>query len=469
MDPSKFRVIIVGGSVAGLVLAHCLHRASIDHVVLEKGNNIAPELGASIGIMPNGARILDQLGLHEIIEQRIEPMSISQITFPDGLALRSEYPQVIHERFGFPVAFLARTEFLKIAYEAYPEKAKILTGKRVTEVKRCLQGVCAVTDDGSVYVGSVIVGADGVHSRIRSEIWRTASAYTPGFISDEEKKSMTVEYACVFGISSGIKGLEAGEQVNAFLEKAAVMVVQGKDDVVFWFLFKKLDQKYVYPAVPRFSIDEAEKLCNRMKDVRLYQGLHIGDLWKNRVVASMTALEEGLFKTWFYDRMVLLGDSVHKMTPNFGQGANCAIEDAATLASLIHKLLRENPSHQPSSLQIRDTLQRYQDIRYPRVKHIYDGSWTICRIHARDGLLLSLIGRYYTPWDTNLPANLASKAFADGETLDFLPLPVRPGQGWARYSGKGKSGGWPYAVLFILIALVVQGWVRYSDKLRYIQ
>jgi FAD dependent monooxygenase len=98
MEDSKFRVIIVGGSVSGLVLAHCLNHAGIEHLILEKGNEVAPDLGASIGIMPNGARILEQLGIHERIERCTEPMSISHITFPDGLALKSRYPQDIHER-----------------------------------------------------------------------------------------------------------------------------------------------------------------------------------------------------------------------------------------------------------------------------------------------------------------------------------------------------------------------------------
>ncbi|KAL4922267.1 hypothetical protein BDW62DRAFT_196954 [Aspergillus aurantiobrunneus] len=462
MDPSKFRVIIVGGSVAGLVLAHCLHRAGIDHVVLEKGKNVAPELGASIGIMPNGARVLEQLGFQEEIERDTEPMTISQITFPDGLALESQYPQVIHERFGFPLVFLRRAKFLKIAYESYPEKTKILTNKRVTGVKRYPDRLCAVTDDGSLYEGSIIVGADGVHSRIRSEMWRTADEDTPGSIPGEEKNGMTVEYACVFGISSGLKGLEAGEQVNAFLEKAAVMLMQAEGGRVFWFMFKKLDQKYVYPAVPRFSLDDAENLCREMKDVRFYKDLHVRDLWKTREIASMTVLEEGLFKTWMHDRIVLVGDSVHKMTPNFGQGANSAIEDAAALASLLHRLLRDNHSRHPSPVQIQDTLQKYQSIRYPRVRHIYDLSWAVCRIHCGDGLLYRLLGRYYTPLNANLPANIASKAFADGETLEFLPPPVRSGPGWTGYSRKAKSGSWSYAVILVLIALMVQGIVWYS-------
>lgn len=67
------KVIIVGGSVAGLTLAHCLYRAGIDYVVLEAREDITPQLGASIGIFWNGARILDQLGIYDEIEKCTDP------------------------------------------------------------------------------------------------------------------------------------------------------------------------------------------------------------------------------------------------------------------------------------------------------------------------------------------------------------------------------------------------------------
>lgn len=66
----------------------------------------------------------------------------------------------------------------------------------MTEVKRCQGGICAVTDDGSVYQGNIIVGADGVHSRIRSEMWRMANKDSLGSILDEEKKSQYPERRC---------------------------------------------------------------------------------------------------------------------------------------------------------------------------------------------------------------------------------------------------------------------------------
>lgn len=58
----SFKVIIAGASVSGLSLANMLEKFNIDYVILEAYPNVAPQLGASIGLLPSGLRILDQLG-----------------------------------------------------------------------------------------------------------------------------------------------------------------------------------------------------------------------------------------------------------------------------------------------------------------------------------------------------------------------------------------------------------------------
>lgn len=68
MAQSKgFKIIIAGGGIAGLTLAVILEKFDVDYVLLESHGDIAPEVGASIGLFPNGLRILDQLGCYEAI------------------------------------------------------------------------------------------------------------------------------------------------------------------------------------------------------------------------------------------------------------------------------------------------------------------------------------------------------------------------------------------------------------------
>ncbi|PWY91935.1 monooxygenase [Aspergillus sclerotioniger CBS 115572] len=451
-----FRVIIVGGSIAGLTLAHCLERANIEYLILEKGDDIAPQLGASIGIMPNGGRILEQLGLFEEIERVTEPLYQANIIYPDGYNFSSLYPKVVSDRFGYPMAFLDRQRFLQIVYERLRAKQNVLTGKRVVGVQRQEHGVAVVAADGSMYEGDLVVGADGLHSRVRREIWRVAESQ-PGAVGKCEKTHMTVEYACVFGISSAIPGLEISEQINGIFDHLTVLTIHGRHGRVFWFVIQKLNRKYVYPDVPRFSDKDAVQLLSRLKGVRFWKDICVGDLWKNREVFSMTALEEGLFETWHRERMVLAGDSVHKMTPNFGQGANCAFEDAATLSSLLHNLVNVRGVCKPSNAQIEHLLQHYRQTRYTRMVGMCRAAASVSRVQARDGFFNIVFGRYWAPYVGNLPADMASKVIADAEIVTFLPLPARSGRGWEVNARKGKNAvqvGW--SVLFF--ALFAVGW-----------
>jgi FAD dependent monooxygenase len=99
MSGRRFKAIIVGGSVAGLALAHTFDSAGIEYVLLEARDTITPPVGATIIIMPNGARILDQLGLYEQMKEMYEPMLSSSTWRSDGrFVSKNEWPEVIWER-----------------------------------------------------------------------------------------------------------------------------------------------------------------------------------------------------------------------------------------------------------------------------------------------------------------------------------------------------------------------------------
>ncbi|KAF7172378.1 hypothetical protein CNMCM5623_004586 [Aspergillus felis] len=426
-------ITILGGSIAGLTLAHCLRRANIDHVVLEKRTEIAPQEGAFLGIWPNGASVLDQLGLYDELEKLTTPIHRMHIAYPDGFSFSGSLPKIVHERFGYPIVSLDRQKVLEILYQNYPDKSKIHVRKRVTEVRSLDHGAHVITEDGAVYDGDLVVGADGIHSHIRSEIWRQADAKSPGLISSDERRSFTVEYACVFGISSSVPGLNSGEHVNSYSDGFCVITFHGKDGRVFWFIIEKLPQRSVYPNTPRFTPEDAVEFCDRLANVRVWRDVNVGDLWRNREVASMTALEEGLLSTWHLDRMVLLGDSVHKMTPNIGQGANTAIEDAAVLASLINKAVNSaNPDI--SNAGIDALLREFHTLRVDRVRSTFQRSYFGARFHTRDDLLKTLFGRYVFPYIGTFVAAQTEKAIGGGNIIDFLPLPKRGGAARAMWS-----------------------------------
>ncbi|KAL4931768.1 FAD-dependent monooxygenase spyC [Aspergillus undulatus] len=440
-ETSKFKVIIVGGSIAGLTLAHCLDKlCGVDYVVLEKREEIAAQEGASIGILPHGGRILDQLGLFEEIERNTEPLTTAHISYPDGFTHTNRSPSAILARFGLPFAFLERRKLLDILYKSLPDTSRVLLGKTLVSVEQQKGDDCIAvrTQDGNLHRGHLVVGADGVHSRVRSEMWRLAETDQLGLISEQERNGMIVDYACVFGISDSVPDLQPGEQVASLNEGRSFLTFPGQDGRVFWFLLMKLERQYSYSAAPRWSPIDIEKTAKRFANDKIWNGIQFGDLWQRRQVVGITNLEENVFRTWHHGRIVCIGDSMHKMAPNTGQGANCAVEDAAALASTIYDTIQRDGN--PSSAEMKSLLHSFNKIRLARVQEIYKSARLVVRLHARESFLLRLIGRYYLPYSGDLPADTASRVIAGGVQLSFLAPSKRSGPGWEEYRArKGTS------------------------------
>ncbi|KAJ0423015.1 hypothetical protein BJY00DRAFT_322161 [Aspergillus carlsbadensis] len=443
---SDFTVIIVGGSIAGLTLSHCLNAAGIRNIVLEKHVEIAAQVGASIGVLPNGGRILDQLGVFPKIEKLIEPLTSAHISYPDGYTLTSDYPVTVKERFGRPMAFLTRQELIRVLYDSFEDPSHIHVNQRVARVQQGKDSVRVTTEDGTSYEGDLVVGADGVHSKVRAEMWSFHNSPELARVAVREHRALTVEYSCIFGVSSATPGLNIGEQAAAFADGFTIMTYLGLGGRVYWFVVEKLDRKYTYPHIPRFTTQDAITGCERLGGVWLRNSVHFADVWRNRETFAMTALEEAVLRPWSSGRIVCIGDSIHKMTPNLGQGANLAIEDAAELANTLHAMLtsrtptHRNPSsastdksthpRRPSTPQLTSHLQSFEANHLARATHIVRMSALMSRLHARQGLFYTFLGRYIAPLFPSLPAELISAVVHGAPVLGFLPVPPREATGW---------------------------------------
>lgn len=92
-------MIVVGASVAGLTLAHCLEQASIDCLVLEKQHTIdETPIGGFLAIQPNGARILAQLGLYDAVFAVGQALTVTHTGNQDGFHASHSWPSRIFQR-----------------------------------------------------------------------------------------------------------------------------------------------------------------------------------------------------------------------------------------------------------------------------------------------------------------------------------------------------------------------------------
>jgi 2-polyprenyl-6-methoxyphenol hydroxylase-like FAD-dependent oxidoreductase len=91
---------------------------------------------------------------------------------------------------GYSTPVLERKRFLEIMYDGLADKSVIKTGAEVVDVIDSEDKIKVVLADGSTEEGDLVLGVDGVHSRMRSLMWRNANTAIPGMISANEKKSM---------------------------------------------------------------------------------------------------------------------------------------------------------------------------------------------------------------------------------------------------------------------------------------
>lgn len=149
------------------------------------------------------------------------------------------------------------------------------------------------------------------------------------------------------------------------------------------------------------------------------------------------------------------------MTINLGQGANCAIEDVAVLTNMLNDCLKSKIGEKPSGQELEALLHRFNKIHLPRVSLICSMSWLMTRVHARDGLIRKLAGRYGLPYLGAVFEGRPFRMIANAEKLDFLPVPRTSSPGWTMYkTKKTKSRGGRWIVLFSASLLLALLWYR---------
>ncbi|PYH44830.1 FAD-dependent oxidoreductase [Aspergillus saccharolyticus JOP 1030-1] len=434
---SKFRVVIVGGSIAGLTLAHGLLRNNIDFVVLESRDDIAPQVGASISINPNGSRIFDQIGVFDEIRDLVEPLRQEEIWSDSGkLITRSVDLRLVSERLGYPAMFLDRQAVLAILYKHLgAAQSRVLLNKKVTEVDHLPEKVVVHCADNTTFEGDLVVGADGVRSTIRYRMWDYME--TRGLIREtaEERKRMKSEYNCVFGIAEPTPGLVSGMLYRTYGEGYSLLVISSKHGRVYYFFFAKMDKVYTGNDTPQYSQADLEEQVAKYLGKPVTGTVPFSEVIQRTVTQTMVPLEEALFKHWCMDRFVCIGDSIHKMTPNLGQGGMCAIESAASLANSLATLVVHDASEgknisasSSSSIsvdEIHRCLKNWEAARLARIPTVYAGSRDLTRIEALASPKYKFIAFYILPYFGSYLLDLNCLMMTGSVKLDCEPAPAR--------------------------------------------
>ncbi|KAF2811772.1 FAD binding domain protein [Mytilinidion resinicola] len=449
-----FKVIVVGGGIAGVTLANCLQKAGIDYVVLEARDKIAPQIGASVCLGPSALRIMDQLSLCDQILEHYEPIN-TQNHWKDGKCFASDDSYKLSKaRWGYDVCCFDRQILLQILYGGLEDRSKVRTGKRVVQIHHDeSDGVKVFCDDGSVVSGDVVVGADGVHSIVRQEMWRYANSFKPGTISQEEQNSIKAEYNCLFGISKGVKGVTPGTFHRIYAEGSSGILLAGKDDKVHWFFFTKLDSTYHAPNIPKYTKEDTKRHVAKHANWRYTDGIVLADLWDKRTSYSLACVEEYFLEHWSWGRLICIGDSVHKATPNAGLGGSQAIESCVALVNVLQQMIGrlvhkertrsfESIPRRPTFIDLEPSLTIVQNKRRARAAAATTASNALTKLEALQDFKAKLLMLNILPNSGDFLLNRISFSTVGAEKLETVPDPERSYSGFANFNqnyGVGKE------------------------------
>jgi salicylate hydroxylase len=351
------RVLIAGAGIGGLTAALALLRKGLDVEVYEQAPELR-EVGAGVQLSANGTRVLYALGIGEELKALSCEATGKEIRlWNTGETWKLfDLGQVSVERFGYPYFTVYRPDLLDVLAAAVRrlKTDAIQLGSKCLSFTQDAHAVTLQLEKGQAK-GDVLVGADGVHSRIRQGLFGEDQPQFTGIIVWRGIVPME-KLPRMVGVNWVGPG---GHVVHYPLRAGRLMNFVGALERTDWRAESWSARGTTEALAADFAgwHDEVHALIRRIPDPHT---------WALMVRAPLPR--------WTVGRVTLLGDACHSMVPFLAQGAVMAIEDGLVLS----RALTEGSGDIPGRLQ------SYESARRERTRRAVEGSSdNIARFHNR--------------------------------------------------------------------------------------
>lgn len=314
--------IIAGGGVAGLATALSLARHGHRVTVLE-GRETFAEIGAGIQLAPNAFCALDRLGAGHAVRERA--VYIDELRLMDGATgeaiLAMPLTDRYRARFGNPYVVVHRADLYAPLLQSCrrTEAIELRPNSYVVAYEQDESTVAAVLDSGQRVTGAMLIGADGIRSKVRAQLVGDGEPRVSGHTIyrsvipmdrvPRELRSNTVTLWAGLRWHLVHYPIAGGEYLNlaATRDNGARVAVVGEP---------------VGSSVVLDAFAEVNEVSRRL--------LELGQGWKEWVLCDRDPVQ-----TWADGRVLLVGDAAHPMLQYAAQGACQALEDAVYLGDLL--------------------------------------------------------------------------------------------------------------------------------------
>jgi len=364
MDRKNPIIIIVGGGLGGLTAALALARRNWPVRVLEG----APEFGAigyGIQFGPNVFHVFDRIGVSEaVLEKADSPPAVLMFDALNG----KEVTRVptgrpsFRERFNYPYIIIHRIDLHNVLLDACRRNPLVALepNAMVTQFEDRGDGVAARTEDGRGFQGAALIGADGIRSRTRAQLFNDGDPLPNGFM--------------------GFRTIVPMADVTCDVQRDIVALWGGPG---FHMVHYPLRHGTLFNIVAVFRrsahAERGDVAAYRAELEHTYRNAHptmkallaMLDLDRRQAVGDRDPIRH-----WHKGRAVLLGDAAHPTLQSLAQGACMAIEDGSCLADCI---AAANGDYEAA-------FRRYESARSVRTARVTLESRYIWDVYHSDGI-----------------------------------------------------------------------------------
>jgi len=358
------KAMIVGAGIGGLTAAIAQRRAGVETTVFERAGELR-EVGAGLLLAANAVRALDELGLSEKVRRLGTLASAARILSWRGETLTDVPADELEKRLGAPSAAVHRADLQGLLLRELGEE-NVRLGATCSGFEQDEEGVTALFVDGSEERGDALIGADGLNSTIHTSLFGGEKPRYAGYTAWRAVVEPSHELL-PWGV--GFESWGSGARFGC------AHIGGGR---VYWFATRNAPEGEKDCPVGSSSGPKATLM-------KLFGG------WRQPVAELIAETEEceirrddiydrePLDGPWGEGRVTLLGDAAHPMTPNLGQGACQAIEDAVVLARCVREVGKDG---------VPSALRRYEDLRRERVAWIVRRSRALGRVGQLENPIL---------------------------------------------------------------------------------
>ncbi|SDC64829.1 salicylate hydroxylase [Cupriavidus sp. YR651] len=356
-------IIVSGGGIGGLACALALAQKQFRVLVCEQAPRFG-QVGAGLQVAPNALSVLDALGVGGEIKR--QALLIEQMLMMDGISgepvgaipCGGEFQQ----RFGNPYAVAHRADVHNALLEAcggHP-LVELKTDTRIVGYEQQRENVVtATTDSGATLRGTALVGADGVHSRIRQQLIGDGGPVPIG--------------AVIY------RALIPASRMPRELQQPYPTLWTGPDAHLIYYPVSDWTQFNIGATVRCGAREMTEGEASAEEAAAAFADwaevprrvLSLAPMFQRYVLRQRTPAAN-----WTAGRVTLLGDAAHPMVQYIAQGAAMALEDALSLATELDA----------ADGDFEEAFPRYQDVRIVRSARVQISSLMLDRIYHAGGV-----------------------------------------------------------------------------------